>query len=336
MNFKKYSSIENSYRDKEIKKIRISGFAEKDIEWVVTEKIHGTNFSFISDGNEVKVAKRTSILNENEISKFFDADIMLEKYSQNVKELANYLKRIYNISYVQVFGEHFGGIFKGETEKGYTKIQREVEYIPFTDFMVFDILITKDDKQKFLNWDDVKDLCNKFELKTVPELFRGTFDECLEYQNDYLTKIPEIYGLKNFKGNITEGNVIKPVKALFFPSGERVILKNKNNKFKEKGRVKKLKNKSINLSDEDKKWVQKITKYFENIRIQNLLSKGDVKLEWEQFAKLSGLFFKDALEDFIKDNSDFEKLDKETRKIIQKYAQIEAQNFIRKFMKKHI
>jgi len=334
MIFKKFSSIENSYREKEIEKIKKFEFDKK--EWIVTEKIHGTNFSFISDGNDVKVAKRNSILNDNEISKFFDADIMLEKYSKNVKELTKYLKKNYNISQVQIFGEHFGGIFNGKTEKGYKRIQKEVHYIPFTDFIVFEILVTKNDEQEFLDWDTTKELCNKFGFKVVPELFRGTFQECLEFKNDYLTKIPEMYGLENFEGNITEGNVIKPVKPLFFPSGERVILKNKNNKFKEKGKVKKLKNSNMNLSEEDKKWVKEISKYFEYIRIQNLLSKGDVKLEWKQFGKLSGLFFKDVLEDFIKDNSDFEKLDKNIKKIIQKYAQIEAQNFIRDFMKKHI
>ena len=337
MEFKKYSSIENSYRQKEVERIITNGFATKTQPYVVTEKIHGTNLSFLSDGNDVKVAKRTSILNDDELSKFYDADIMLEKYGENVKELAKYVIDMYDVSEIQVFGEHFGGVYNGETEKGYTRIQKEVHYIPFTDFMVFDILVKYKDNEVFMHWDKVRALCNKFGLKVVPELFRGTFEQCLEYSNEFITKIPEMYGLEPIEGNICEGVVIKPLQDLRFASGERVILKNKNDKFKEKGKVKKPKgNKVINLTDEERKWVDEISRYFEENRIQNVLSKGDVKLDWKQFGKLAGLFFKDAWEDFLKDNSEFKELDKKSKKLIQKFSQAEAQNFVREFMKKHI
>jgi len=341
MEFTKYSTIENSYREKEINKIIENGFASKDIEWVVTEKVHGTNFSFICDGDSVQVAKRTSILSKEELSKFYDADIMYKKYKDNILDLVKYLQRIYNISEIQIFGEHFGGTYNGETEKGYTKIQKEIQYIPFTDFIVFDILVIFKEvgevKKIFLDWDFVKELAKKFELKVVPELYRGTFEECLKYPNQFQTKIPTMYGLEDIEGNICEGVVIKPVKDLRLGSGERVILKNKNDKFKEKGRVKKTKiKKPINLIPEDEKWIDEISRYFEENRIQNVLSKGEVQLNWKQFGKLSGLFFKDALEDFIKDNPDFNNLDKGQRKLIQKFAQARANEFIRDFMKKHI
>ena len=345
MKFKKYSSMENAYREKEVEKIITNDFATNDIEYVVTEKIHGCNFSFLSDGNDVKVAKRTSILNEDELSKFYDADIMLEKYGDKIKELAKYITDIYEASEIQVFGEHFGGIYNNETEKGYIKIQKEVQYIPFTDFMVFDILVKRPDgypekfskKEIFMHWDKVKTLCNKFGLKVVPELFRGTFEECLNYSNEFITKIPEIYGLEPIEGNICEGIVIKPLQELRFNNGERVIIKSKNDKFKEKGKVKKIKNKAVQtLNNDERKWVDEITKYFEENRINAVLSKGDAKLNWKQFGKLAGLFFKDALDDFIKDNPNFNELDKGTKKLIQKYAQVEAQNFVREFMKKYI
>ena len=337
MKFKKYSSIENSYREKEIEKIVTNGFASDDIEYIVTEKVHGTHLSLLSDRNDVKVAKRTSILNDAELSKFYDADIMYDKYKDNIKELAKYIIDKYDANEVQIFGEHFGGIYNDETEKGYSKIQKEVQYIPFTDFIVFDILLKNNYKDVFMNWDEVKNLSNKFGLKIVPELFRGTFEEALEYPNEFITKVPELYGLEPIEGNICEGVVIKPLKDLRLPTGDRVILKNKNDKFKEKGKVKKSKNKAVKtLTDDEKRRVQEITRYFEENRIQNVLSKGDVKLDWKQFGKLSGLFFKDALEDFIKDNPEFNELDKGTKKLIQRYAQVEAQDFVREFMKKHI
>lgn len=41
-------------------------FSFIDLEYVVQEKVHGANTSFLCDGNEVKFAKRTSVLAEDE------------------------------------------------------------------------------------------------------------------------------------------------------------------------------------------------------------------------------------------------------------------------------
>ena len=39
-------------------------------EWIATEKIHGSNFSFVTDGTSVAVAKRTGLLQP--VDKFFN------------------------------------------------------------------------------------------------------------------------------------------------------------------------------------------------------------------------------------------------------------------------
>jgi Rnl2 family RNA ligase len=337
MEFRKYSSIENSYREKEIKKIYDAGFASKDIKWVATEKVHGTNFSFICNGQNVICAKRTSVLNGEELDRFYDADIMLEKYKDNVLNLFEELtQRGYpNLKRIQIYGEHFGGIFNSEKAKGYTTIQKGIEYIPFTDFIVFDIYVVDNEKENFLNWNFLKKVAEKTGFNVVPELFIGTFEECINYPNFFPSKIPEMYGLESKEDNIAEGIVLKPIEPLFFKTGERVILKSKNEKFKEKGRIKKHKE-NKQLTEEEQKWVDEITKYFEIPRIESVLSKGDAKLDWKQFGKLNGLFFKDALEDFIKDNPQYLELDKGVKKVIQKEAQKVSSDFIREFMKKRI
>ena len=329
MEFTKYNSIENSYREKEINEIREN--IDENTIFTVTEKCDGSNFSFISDGNNVIVAKRTSVLNN---ASLFDSDIMYENYKDNVLKLARYLKN-QNINEVQIFGEHFGGLYNGKTDKGYSKIQKRVQYIPYTDFIVFDILVTQNNNKYFLNWDEVKELATKFGFKVVPELFRGTFEECLKYPNLFNTKIPEMYGLEPIEDNIAEGVVIKPLEDLRLKNGSRIIIKNKNDKFKEKGRGK-LQKVQVQLNKEEKEILNEMTKYFEISRIQSVLSKGDVKLDWKQFGKLSGLFFKDALEDFIKDNPKFNELDKGIQKAIKKEAQKIANDYIRDFMKKHL
>lgn len=48
--FKEYSSIELATRDKFIDSIRKAGYDSKDIEWVASEKIHGSNFSILFNG----------------------------------------------------------------------------------------------------------------------------------------------------------------------------------------------------------------------------------------------------------------------------------------------
>lgn len=62
MEFKKYNSIENSYQDDFISSIIEQGFG--DLEYVVQEKVHGANLSFITDGHKILSAKRTELINE--------------------------------------------------------------------------------------------------------------------------------------------------------------------------------------------------------------------------------------------------------------------------------
>lgn len=58
--FKKYSSIENSFSREFMENVVAQ--VPPDMEWVVQEKVHGANTSFLCDGSEVKFAKRTALL----------------------------------------------------------------------------------------------------------------------------------------------------------------------------------------------------------------------------------------------------------------------------------
>ena len=68
LTFKKYSSIEN-YFNREFMEHVVEQMPQ-DLQYVVQEKVHGANTSFLCDGNEVKFAKRTSVLANDE--KFYD------------------------------------------------------------------------------------------------------------------------------------------------------------------------------------------------------------------------------------------------------------------------
>jgi hypothetical protein len=64
--FKGYPEIENHYAKETIKYIEEHTSEEL---WVATEKIHGTNFCFEYDGENLRFAKRTSYLGATD--KFF-------------------------------------------------------------------------------------------------------------------------------------------------------------------------------------------------------------------------------------------------------------------------
>ena len=62
--FKKYNSIENHYQENFINKIKEAN-SGLNVQWFVTEKIHGCNAQISYDGKEVRYGKRTSYI-ENE------------------------------------------------------------------------------------------------------------------------------------------------------------------------------------------------------------------------------------------------------------------------------
>ena len=63
--FKEYSSLELSTRDKFINKIRQLGYDSKDIEWVASEKIHGSNFSIHFNREVARYGRRTDFLSKD-------------------------------------------------------------------------------------------------------------------------------------------------------------------------------------------------------------------------------------------------------------------------------
>ena len=105
MVFKKYNSIENSYQDDFLSSIVEQGFG--DLEYGVQEKVHGTNLSFISNGQTIIYAKRTELILDNE--EFFNSKLVKEKYTDNILELFKYISDKFNAKTITIFGELFGG-----------------------------------------------------------------------------------------------------------------------------------------------------------------------------------------------------------------------------------
>ena len=144
LEFKKYSSIENSFNREFME--RVMAEMPADLEYVVQEKVHGANTSFLCDGNEVKFAKRTSVLAEGE--NFYEYAELLEAYKDRVLSLFGKVKARYpKITHISVFGEMFGGRYPHDDVKVSHKlslIQKGVCYTPEHEFYGFDIYLFED------------------------------------------------------------------------------------------------------------------------------------------------------------------------------------------------
>lgn len=164
---KEYMKISNIFKFDE-KYRTILGMTEicdtlKDIQWVGTEKIDGTNIRIYWDGHTIEIAGRTD-------------------KAQIPSHLLEYLKSIFltvEMEYVfeqmfgeketYLFGEGYG--FKIQNNGGaYFKNNKDV------GFILFDVNIDGFD----LSRDNVNDIAQKLGLEAVPVIFKGTLNEAIE------------------------------------------------------------------------------------------------------------------------------------------------------------
>lgn len=119
MEFKKFSSLENTYRQNLIDKVQYEG--KDGGVWVATEKIHGANFSFWCNGDEVKVASRSQFVDGT----FYNCQSVINRYAEGILTWCQEK----NVKDFVVYGELYGD-----------GIQKEVKYGQ-KDFAAFDIVI---------------------------------------------------------------------------------------------------------------------------------------------------------------------------------------------------
>lgn len=330
MEFKKYSSIENTYRKKMIDSIFMQGHSGG--EWCVTEKVHGANFGIYFNGIDFKYAKKTCFIPLNE--GFMGYESVADKIEEKVKALYKYLKEQNpELDVLCIYGEIFGGVYNHpdvEPNKHATKVQKEIHYTPNNEFYGFDI------KQNglLMDYDVAQALFDKFGILNGKILFKGTLEECLEYPNEYQTTIPRELGLPDIEGNSCEGNVIKPIKPKFFGSGSRVILKNKNEKFSEKKKVlkreKSPKPAMVPLSEEGLVLADKLSENVTENRLRNVLSHMGNEFTDKDFGKIMGAFVHDCIEDFLKDyKEEFAALPKTEQKGVTKRCSGECSQLLR-------
>jgi len=196
--------------------------------WCVSEKVHGANFGIYCDGKEIKFAKRSAFVGNEE--NFYCAQSVVDRLTDNIWKLYN---SFFIGKELILYGELFGGNYPHPdvVKKNISTIQKDVFYCPDVDFYGFDIKVNGE----FLDVAIYESLYEEYGFFYAKTFFRGTLEECLEIKPEFQTKIPEKYGLPEIKDNICEGIVIKPGQPTFLPNKDRIIIKVKNEKFLQYG-----------------------------------------------------------------------------------------------------
>lgn len=319
MIFKTYNSMENAYQARVIEQIRIQGFGDE--VFIVQEKVHGANFSFFTDGKEIRIAKRTAFIGEEE--KFFNARQVLERYREKVIKAFGKVKDLYpDVETVVIYGELFGGGYKHkdvEPVQDAIQVQKGIEYAPHNEFYAFDIKLNG---TTYLDTEIINGIFEETGFFYARTLFQGTLEEALDFPNTFDSKIPAWLGLPEMEHNKCEGTIVKTLKTRYFGNGSRVILKNKNEKWIEKSKVvrkqEKKVQKQIRFSEKAERIWEELEQYATVNRLNNVVSKTG-EFEPKMAGKVIGLFARDILEDFGKDFPEaFGSIEKEEQKRINK------------------
>lgn len=326
MKFKRYPSIEQSYREKFIEIIN-NVLEERNIidEFVVVEKVHGANASFYYDGTEMRVARRNDFLTKKEIKSDYRGreDAIIEK----IKKMWNFVIKDYpNIEELVVIGERFGGHYphKAIPKMNVSMIQAGVFYTPDIKFYGFDIKVNG----KFLPIDHANFYFDLVKILRGKIMYIGPLEKCLEISPIFQSSIPGLLNLPEIDNNEAEGVVIRPFEEIYY-GHDRIILKNKNPKFMERGNIKKPK-RHVELSEYFQIIIENIRTYVCINRLNNVLSKNK-ELTNKDFGKLMKEFLIDVKEDFEKDYPDvLSTLEKKDLKIVMGPVNKEVSNLLKK------
>ena len=223
--FKPYPSIGNAADAAWMAQVR--EHVEIGTLFAVQEKVDGANVSFLCDDLEVRMARRTAILDP--LEPFFGYQQVLERYSGHIYHIYNRLRLSYpEITSIAVYGELFGGYYPhpdvAPDPVGWP-VQKGIWYAPGHDFYAFDIYVFTKEGGFFLPVMEANALFSDAGLLYAWNRFVGLLDDCLAYPPVFPTAIPGELGLPPIDDNLCEGIVIKPLVPILLPDGSRVAIK---------------------------------------------------------------------------------------------------------------
>lgn len=300
MEFHKYSSLENHYREKVVEQFRARELANE--VYILTEKVHGANFSFWTDGKSVQVASRSQFVDGT----FYGCQDVIDLYHDAVLRLHSFLELGHGNT-LTVYGELFG-----------PKIQKGVKYATDKDFVAFDIAI---DGRYMAQAEAADVITNNSGFNFVPVIDEVIgLDAALEYSNEFESVLARRNGISDPE-NIAEGLVIQVAELGNIYFGDtRAIIKSKNDKWAEKVKTPK----RPRVEQKDDPLVPLVEQYVNENRMHAVLSKiGDVTVQ--QFGEIIKAMGQDVIEDMVKDGDvpdnwrdveEYENLGKSVNKVV--------------------
>ena len=213
MEFNKYSSIENLYKNGDI----LLG------EVVVTEKLHGTNcrFGWIDDTFYIGSRNNTILTWKEDGTEIYNKENDGYNFCDWLRGAVSFVDLPRDTLF---YGEFFGsGVQKGM--KYFDVIKRH--------FAVFDVKQGED----YLDYDDAVKIVTDNKLDFVPLVFRGKLN--LDGAKE-LIDVSSTWALAHNTDCIAEGVVIKPIKETRDFRDNRVIVKLKGEKWSEVAKAPKM------------------------------------------------------------------------------------------------
>lgn len=309
------------------------------LKWVVTEKIHGANFSFSYEDNQLKYAKRREYLNWAD--DFFGFQMVVGRLEDTMIRLFEHLRLMIPGSRYIVYGELFGGKYPHpdvEAVENLQAIQTGVYYAPDIHFYAFDIAIVNELGVKYyLDYESAVSYFARFGIPYAEPLLIGKFNEALNFNIRINSPIPVQLGFPELGQNLIEGVVIKPydLKDTELLSS-RPIIKLKNPEFDEEEKFHKAEKWSFipNISSKTENLsfiVDELRTYVSRNRLESVLSKVGA-LDVNNSARLSEIreeFLQDVMTDFNENNGSLlNELSKEDKEWIEERVASEIQKII--------
>ena len=292
-----YPDLTNHYQQKSIK-VFLGEFPLLAEElFTIDEKLHGTNIQLIFEPNRLMlVGSRNRILDFTE--NFFGIFETLLKYKQELEVIQKYCNE--NDQLLNLYGELFG-----------PGVQKGVDYGLRKRIRVFHLRINKRliSSIEFNNW------LYRLEIAHLRVPHLGLIDG-LENALNFDTEIPSVL---SEMGDLCEGVVIQPFNTIYKQKdGDYIILKKKNEKFKEKQKAKKQYIPEI-LSEEVEYLMNEFHSLINRNRLESVYSKEGMIKDSAQIGYYIKLVMEDATKELFLDETikaRIDLLDKKEKKII--------------------
>lgn len=282
-------------------------------KWVVTEKVHGANFSFVYENGHLKFAKRKEYLNWTD--DFFGFQLVVNKLEDKILRLFEKLSNEITGEKYMVYGELFGGKYP-HTEVNSIKdlhaIQTGVYYTPTIEFCAFDIAIETNgsDSKYYLDYESSVAYFKQFEIFHAQPLLIGKFNEAMNFNIRINSTIPKEFNLPELQENLIEGVVIKPFNQIDNTLFSRPIIKLKNPEFDEEEKFHEAEKWSfiptISSKTEDLSFIiDELRNYVTQNRLKSAISKiGELDMNNQlRISDIKKEFLEDVITDFNENNN---------------------------------